>query len=389
MKLRLRPRGRRISCGWLLAATLSFTLPALGPLPVRAQNVQLADVVIDAVTGEGTSSQAARADAFRNAIAQAVGVYVQADTVVQDYVTKSDRIKTNSTGFIKSFQLIKESKGNDGVVTAIYKVVVSTRPLAEDVSQVVGQEFRNVGHPTVAVVGWFNGRDRAESEVNANAVAALNRALIDRGYKVVDASQIEKLRREDAEVIKAAGTAQPTGFDKVAQLIANKLLADIYVTTYGSVGGGKASVATKMYNSYTGQIFGSETGYGSYSGSNLNDAKLAVDTAITHTMKTVLTQVSNHWQDVLTHGQEFIVVLDGIKDAKMRRDFKSVLDQATGVTEVRTLAANGSHAEFSISATAEPFDLFDEIVEAAGKLGMHFVRDEAVVRGGRAIFILK
>lgn len=382
-------RTTRFLLAALAATSLALPTTLINPPMARAQAASISDVVIDAVTGEGVNSAAAKADAFRNAISQAVGVYVQADTVVQDYVTKSDRIKTNSSGFIKAFQLLKETKGSDGVVTAIYKVVVSTKPLQDDVSQVVGAEFRNVGHPTVAVVGWFKGKDRAEAEVNANAVAALNRALIDRGYKVVDASKIEQLRKEDQEVIQASGAAQPTGFDKVAQLIANKLLADIYVTTFGSVGGGKASVATKMYNAYTGQIFGSDTGYGAYTSSNLADAKAAVDTAISSTMKTILSQVSNHWQDVLTHGQEFIVVLDGIKDAKQRRDFKSVLDQTSGVTEVRTLAAAGTHAEFSISATAEPFDLFDEIVELAGKLGMNFVRDEAIVRGGRAVFILK
>lgn len=377
---------------YFLLGTLAFCLatPTLLPVPAaRAEVVSLDDVVIDAVTGEGINSAAARADAFRNAISQAVGVYVQADTVVEDYVTKSDKIKTSSSGFIKSFQLIKESKSADGVISAIYKIVVSVKPLAADVSQVVGAEFRNVGHPTVAVIGWFKGRDRVEAELNANAVAALNRALIERGYKVVDASEVERLRREDQEVIQASGAAQPTAFDKVAQLIANKLLADIYVTTFGSVGGGKASVATKMYNAYTAQIFGSDTGYGSFASGNLSDAKQAVDTAIDSTMQTILRQVSTHWQDVLTHGQEFVVVIEGLKDGKQRRDFKSVLDQASGVTEVKALSAAGTRAEFSVFATAEPLDLFDEIIEGAEALGMHFVRDEAVVRGGRAVFILK
>ncbi|MBF2054984.1 MAG: hypothetical protein IGS03_16170 [Candidatus Sericytochromatia bacterium] len=346
-------------------------------------------VTIDAVTGEGMSSDAARLDAFRNAISQAVGVFVRADTTVQDYVTQSDKVRTSSQGFIKSFKKLQESKGPDGVFTAVYQVVVSTQPLQADVQSVVGAEFRNVGHPTVAVVGWFQGRDRAETEVNSIAVAALNRALIQRGYKVRDASEVARLRKEDKDISKAAGLSQPNNFDQVAQMIANRLKADIYVTTFGSVGQGKASVATRMYNAYTGQIFGSETGYGTVRGGNLSDHKKAVDDAITTSMKTVLNQVSNHWQDVLTNGQEFIVVLDGFKEAKQRRAFSKALAEATGVTDVKTLMAAGGRAEFSVYASAEPFDLFDEIIELAGVQGLKFVKDEAVVRGGRAVFVLR
>lgn len=376
---------------YVIAASLLAVPVVLPDLSVQAQanQVRLDDVTLEAVTGEGMSAAAAQADAFRNAISQAVGVYVQADTLVEDYVTKSDKIRTSSKGFIKSFQKIKEEKAPDGVISVTLKVVVSIKPLAADVAEVVGAEFRNVGHPTVAVVGWFKGRDRAEAEVNENAVSALNRALINRGYKVVDAVQIEKLRKEDQEIIKASGAAQTSNFDQVAQMIANKLVADIYVTTFGSVGQGKASVASKMYNAYTGQVFGSETGYANMAGTSLTDAKKAVDTAITNSMQTILGQVSNHWQDVLTNGQEFVVVIEGLKDGKQRRDFKKVLESATGVSNVKALNAGTTRAEFSVYASAEPLDLFDEIIEGAEALGMKFVRDEAIVRGGRAIFILK
>jgi hypothetical protein len=74
---------------------------------IAATATPLSDVTLDAVSGEGMTAAAAQADAFRNAISQAVGVYVQADTLVQDYVTKSDKIRTSSKGFIKSFQKIK------------------------------------------------------------------------------------------------------------------------------------------------------------------------------------------------------------------------------------------------------------------------------------------
>lgn len=380
-----------------LMMALSFTLtlgfyPSVSILPLQHEAraaSQQKEMTLEAVSGEGMSEQAATQDAFRNAIAQAVGVHVRSDTTVQEYITTSDKIRTSSRGFIKNFQKLSESTDADGVITVVMRVTVSTEPLEADLKNVVGLEFRNVGHPTVAVVGWFKGKDRAETEVNSIAVTALNRALINRGYKVVDAYQIAKLRAEDQALIQASGAATASNFDQLARKIAERVKADIYVTTFGSVEQGKASVATKMYNTTTGQIFGSETGYGSMPTATLTHAKAAVDQAITNSMKTVLNQVSNHWQDVLQNGREFIIVLEGIKTGKQRRDFKRLLSQADGVTEVKQQMVAGGRAEFSVYANTDPIDLFDMIIELAEAQGMRFINDEPVMRGDRAVFILR
>jgi hypothetical protein len=378
---------RRMIQTFMAVAVLAGSLVLSGQPGEAAKGVKPI-VVIDAVTGEGTTAESARLDAFRNAISQAVGVYVQADTVVENYVTKSDKIRTNSKGFIKSFKLLNESK-EQGIVSGTYRIEVSTQPLQEDVQDVVGTEFRNVGHPTVSVVGWYKGRNRLEDEVNDFAVTAMNRSLLKRGYKVVDGWLVEKLRKEDAAIVKASGAVQQSNFDQVAQMIANKLKADIYVTTYGSLQAGKASISTKMYNSYTGQIFGSETGYGAMRSGSVADAKAAVASAVTSSMEKTLGQVSGHWQDVLTNGQEYIIVLDGYKDGKDRRTFKKVLEEAEGVTEVKQLNAAGSHAEFSVYSTTRPVDFFDAVIDDAEGQGLKFVNNEAVIRGGRALFIIK
>jgi hypothetical protein len=368
------------------ALTLGAVLAPTGA--TLAQGRIRSEVKIEAVTGEGTDAKSAQLDAFRNAIAQAVGVYVQSDTVVENYVTKSDKIRANSSGFVKSFKKLRESNSG-GIVSAVYEVVVTTQPLQADLKTVMGEEFRNVGHPTVSVVGWYQGKDRLETEANSFAVTAMNRALIKRGYKVVDGYLIEKLRKEDQEIVKASGAVNKTNFDQVAMRIANKLKADIYVTTFGSVGQGKASVATRMYNSYTGQIFGDDTGYASVKGNSGADIKAAAEQAVTASMERILPEMGNFWQQVLTQGQEYVIVLEGYDGGKQRRDFKKVLENASGVTEVKQLNAAGNHAEFSVYSSSSPSDLFDDIIGAAEDEGMKFLNDEAVMRGGRAIFIVR
>lgn len=376
---------------WFTAFALAVgTTTSLPVLPSQAAaNVRVQpEIVVDAVEGQGTDSNSARLDAFRNAIAQAVGTYVSSDTIVENYVTKSDKIRVKTEGFIKNFTKIRETQA-EGIFTATYKVVVSSQPIREDLKAVVGTEFSNVGHPRVCVVGWYQGRDRAETEANVTAVTAMNRALIKRGYKVVDPWQVAKLRAEDKEIVKASGQVTKTDFDEVAQLIANRLLADIYVTTFGSVASGRASVATKIFNSYTGQVFGDDTGYAAMREASLAAAKAAVEIAVSSSMERILPELSKHWQDVLTNGQEYAIILEGYKDGDQRRQFKDILKELDGVTEVKQLNAAGNHAEFSVYSTSEPVDMFDEIISAGQKVGFKFFNKEAVIRGGRAIFILQ
>lgn len=351
--------------------------------------------------GMGTSLNNAKSDAFRNAISQVVGMYVSSDTVVENYVTTSDKIKSKVEGFIKGSKLIKENK-KDGLVYLTYEVTVSTDPVRQDLKEVVGAEFQNVGHPKVCVVGFYGSQDRGEQELNVTAVTSLNRSLIKRGYHVVDQYEIEKLRKEDQEIVKASKNFSEDNFANIAKDIANKLKSDIYVTTFGSVDGNKASVSTKVYNSYTAQIFGDETGYGVVQELSLAGQKIAVEKAISDSMEKILPLMSQHWQNVITNGQEYVLVFDNI-DAKKRIKIKDLFKKndfdGINITSYKQINATPGHAEFSVYAIGDPADFFDELLVKMEELGINLkpIKDsktgktttEYIQRGGRVIFILE
>ena len=60
--------------------------------------------------GVGTSADLALKDAFRNAVRQVVGAYVDAETLVKNDELVEDKILTYSNGFIKTFSEIEGSK---------------------------------------------------------------------------------------------------------------------------------------------------------------------------------------------------------------------------------------------------------------------------------------
>jgi len=77
--------------------------------------------------GVGASSDLALKDAFRNAVRQVVGAYVDAETLVKNDELVEDKILTYSNGFIKTFSEIEGSKKVQGEIYRVkIKAVVET-----------------------------------------------------------------------------------------------------------------------------------------------------------------------------------------------------------------------------------------------------------------------
>ncbi len=51
--------------------------------------------------------EAAKADAYRNMAREIYGTQVASNTYVRDFVTKSDKIKTNMEAFIRGAKIVK------------------------------------------------------------------------------------------------------------------------------------------------------------------------------------------------------------------------------------------------------------------------------------------
>lgn len=77
--------------------------------------------------GVGTSADLALKDAFRNAVRQVVGAYVDAETLVKNDELVEDKILTYSNGFIKTFsEVVGSKKVQGGIYRVKIKAVVET-----------------------------------------------------------------------------------------------------------------------------------------------------------------------------------------------------------------------------------------------------------------------
>ena len=139
-------------------------------------------------------------DAKRNCVEQVVKVMVTSGTIVNMSVVVEDRITTNAGGYIKSYQVLTESKGADGLTYEVkLRAVVEKGDLKDDIGELLAKK----GNPRVMVMmeeqnigedHWHWGVDLGVSE------AALVEKFRTKGFQVVDKTQaIKKITREALE----------------------------------------------------------------------------------------------------------------------------------------------------------------------------------------------
>lgn len=127
--------------------------------------------------------KAAEAQALRNAVEKAIGVFVSAQTLTQNYSMVRDQVVTRADGYATLKEVIKEEIGADEVKVTV-RAVVSLKPIAE---QLKGLGLTRAWRVCiVASAGDKKGPAGGDaSQPLSGAVAALEKTLTDAGFPVV------------------------------------------------------------------------------------------------------------------------------------------------------------------------------------------------------------
>ncbi len=183
--------------------------PAMQPQPAGQTIIVSAEGLADPkapqyARDKGILVDDLRRDARRQAVEKAVGVYVDSQTLVQNYTMISDRVLTRSDGLIK--QVIKESDpwlGEDGFMHMLLKAEVYVAGVEEALKQMSREQrvalIRERGDPRISVAIFAADADRASTVAPRRSQIAEN-ILKERiqtfGYRVWSEEQAEKLRVE-------------------------------------------------------------------------------------------------------------------------------------------------------------------------------------------------
>lgn len=195
------------------------------------------------VTGEGMAlnRDAAIEQAKRNAVENGLGAVMSAETVVKNAMVFSDNIYSKAQGFVKTFQVISESQGPDG----LWEVTIEA-----EVTQILDQVLQD----EVAIQTLLNSMNRPRIMFMVNeenlidntptdfAETKLLSMFYEKGFDVVDRQLVAALKGEPDYAQALAGNAS------AAAKIASMLGAEVIV-----VGTAKISSGGKFYNMFSGQ----------------------------------------------------------------------------------------------------------------------------------------
>lgn len=202
---------------------------------INAQNQTVTGV------GMGLNRDAAIEQAKRNAVENGLGAVIASETVVKNAAVFSDNIYSKAQGFVKTFRVLKESQGPDG----LWEVTIEAE-VTQILDQVLQDEtamqvlLNSMNRPRIMFM--VKEENLIDNRPTDFAETKLLSMFYEKGFDVVDRQLVSALKGKPdyAEALEGNVTA--------AAKIAAMLGAEVIV-----VGTAKISSGGKIYNMYSGQ----------------------------------------------------------------------------------------------------------------------------------------
>jgi hypothetical protein len=348
---------------WILLGSVLFS----GFSGYAQDDLEYKTVVADGVSALVPGKQIDRAydeallDAKRNAVNMGLGVLVDSQTIVENYQLISDRILTKSAGYVRKFKVISRDSEGD-----LYRVVISAEVALADLHsdllavQILKEEK---GYPRLMLIGVEKMGDDPKNSVSAQT--AIEEILIDKGFDLVDESQVELIKARDValhpdDLNAAAALGQRFG----AQIIVVfQALADYEGTSnaYGlTLHSFRGNLDARIIYTDTADLLGSVNGadYASAEGKPVA-VRLAFQRAARKTAPLIIDKILQDWQK---HTNKLELVVQGLSYGDMKK-MKEQIQMFRGVQAVSTPELRKGVAIFQIQADLLAENLADKLME--------------------------
>ena len=200
-------------------------------------------------------------DALRNAVEQATGTLIENDTLVENYQLLSDKIYSQSRGYVQTYEVLDE-KVDQGLYRVTIQATVASGDLKNDL-RALNILMRQVRKPRVMVLFEESMSEGVKS--GRLAEDAISKVRLDNGFKLVDADTVSRNLGHD----KVQGLLAGDG--RVATVISDKYGAEMLllgsaqaVTNQVTIGdirinSNQAVISAKLVRADTGEVKVSET----------------------------------------------------------------------------------------------------------------------------------
>jgi hypothetical protein len=325
------------------------------------------DGVAEVIPGKADMARdAAVADALRRAVGQVVGTMMESSILVQNYQLVTDKIYTQTKGYVKSYQIIDERQ--DGT---LYKVTVKAAVDGENIStdlQALGLLYQRMNKPRMMVI--MSERHAGAAVNDPAGETEIIRMLLKNGFKVVDQAQVRKVREGDQlkQVLEGnTVAAQSLGRQHGAEvLIVGEAFYEkaLEGRTMGGLVSVRARLQAKAIRADTGEIFASEGSVApALDVSEQVAGRKALTAAAKNWMDMALPVILEQWTMEVNGGNSIQMIVEGLSLPQLRKFLDLLMTETRIVKELqqRSFAANIATFDVDLKGTSQNFS--DELTQ--------------------------
>jgi len=318
-------------------------------------------------------------DAQKRAIEQAIGILIDSQTQVENYQLISDKILSQTMGYIKRYNVTGEVV--EGTLLRVrITAEVSLQKLEGDLSA-IGILLGRVHKPRTMIMiseqnidkevnaWWWKGRGAGQG--GESDIGAVENSFIDtftsKGFEFVDhAAAARDIRVTRAYKVQSlsSGQARRLGKQAAAEVV---IIGKAVAKTYGTVGGGMISVqadlSARAVRTDTGQIIASATSHAA--AVHISEMSAGVDAlkkAAKKAADEMLTKILAVYAKEVGGTRPINITIQGLTKSQFVK-FKSVLrKQVRGIKELHERSFRGSTAKIQVDSKHSAQVLSDELV---------------------------
>jgi hypothetical protein len=360
------------------SACLAFFLISTAALPAISQESKT-------VTAEGVAAiqgnardiarDAAIEDAQKRAVEQAIGILIDSQTQVENYQLISDKILSQTKGYIKRYNITNETV-DSGLLRVQINAEVALSRLTDDLSGIgilLGRMHKprtmvmvteqNIGNDVYA---WWMGAHGEQTDISVVENAFMDK-FTGKGFEFIDHRvAIKELRvtgayrTQDLSVTQATTLAAQANAEVV---IIGKALA----TFYDDIGGGmksiQADIAVRAVRTDTGQVIATASAHAAA-------VHISEITAGTEALKKAANQAAEEMLGKIlavyskeTGGTRSVnITVNGLNKTQFAKFKDVLLNQVRGIKDLHERSFNGTTAKISVDSKNSAQTLSDDIL---------------------------
>lgn len=308
-------------------------------------------------------------DAQRKAVEQAVGVLMSSESIVENYELLSDRILTQSAGYIKNYQILDERKDGNEYRVKI-QATIGLGDLENDI-QAIQHLIRQKGNPRMMFlveeeITGLKTIGVASSDMS-QAETVLVQAFLNAGFEVIDSATVARNINRDKALKAVDGDAA------AASALAQQYSADVIITVKAAASSGdkilntpmkahQATVTARVIRADTAAIVSSATQQAKHPHiDDLSGGMGAIEKASTQLAENLIPKILEQWRKDVQVATTVQLVLSKVSFKQLKR-FKDILKtEVRGVKEVYQRSFQAGVAKLDVEIQSTTAALADEL----------------------------